>query len=365
MNQKKFLATSLTDNETSPCDDWHQYKDEKCFLILDNNMLFTFEEAKELCKTEAEGSSLIVIHSMEELEFLSEYLFESQGIANEVWIGLKKFNDKYKWVDDSPLEFNNWAKGSPSYRQDNNCVQMFPRANRLGEWVDKPCSRKNIAVCQRLQVLTLASIQRALLEAKRQFNDNKQIIGYTLRQLNDIRDMIVDSRGLTNGTAVKSNDSKFNIYLKNLFSNKWINYRLFTETDGKQKAFFIPLNENKDRKTWDEATAVCATYNSSLVEIDSWQKHLVFTSFMGQLGILGHILSSFWLNGQKDYSGQWKWMTSGNEITYFDWFPSYPKNDKYFDYLAVQLEGDENFCKFFNSQQTNEFHVVCETDVDF
>jgi hypothetical protein len=242
---------------------------------------------------------------------------------------------------------------------------MFPGAHRIGEWVDKPCSRKNIAVCQKLQTLTLASIQRALLETKKHFNDNKQLINYALKQVKDIREMIVDSRELTNGAIVNLNGGKFNIYLKNLFSNKWVNYGLFTETDGEQKAFFIPINENKDRKTWDEAVAVCATYNSSLVEIDSWHKHFVFTSFMGQLGILGHILSSFWINGQKDYSGQWKWMTSGNEITYFDWFPSYPKNEKYFDYLAVQLEGDENFCKFFNSPQKYEFHVVCETDVNF
>jgi hypothetical protein len=47
--------------------------------------------------------------------------------------------------------------------------------------------------------------------------------------------------------------TRFENFLNNIFSNKCANYKLFTDIDGKRKAFILPLNENKEAKSWDDA----------------------------------------------------------------------------------------------------------------
>ncbi len=332
--------------------------DEKCFKLFDKTKLFSFDEAKQFCANQS--STLAVIHTKAEQEYLSEYIFKFGEAVNEIWIGLRKINETFKWVDDSELDFSEWAIGSPSNRIDFDCVQISSEVYQTGEWVDKPCNRKNLVICQKLPTTSLVSLQNALLETKRHLIDSKETMADQQKQLSDMKKILNDTRIRLNETT-----SRFNGYLNNLLSNKWINYKLFTDTDGKPKAFIVPLNENKETKSLEEAMKICTNYNSTLVTINSWQKHFMLRSFLGQLGPLGLNLWNFWIDGQRDSTGQWKAISNGKEMTYFDWYPSFPKDDLDHDALALQLDPNEQFGKFYNRPRSSKFHVICENVINF
>ncbi len=325
---------------------------------MDKTKLLSFEEAKQFCANQS--STLAVIHSKAEQEFISEYLFKFGELVNEIWIGLRKTNGFYTWIDDSELDFSEWAIGSPSNRVDFDCVQISSEVYQMGEWVDKPCSRKNLAICQKLPSTSLVSLQNALLETKRHLIDVKDTMADQQKELFDMKKLLNDTRIRLNATT-----SRFNVYLNNLLSNKWINYKLFTDVDEKPKAFIIPLNENKEPKSLEEAIKICENYNSTLVEITSWQKHFMFRSFLGQLGSLGLSLWNFWIDGQRDSAGKWKGMSNGKELAYFDWYLSFPKEDLDHDALVLRLDQDEQFGKFFNRPRSSKFHIACEKIINF
>jgi hypothetical protein len=387
-NQNKTRKISNT-----YCKGWVVYNDEKCFKLFDKSKLLTFEDAKQYCLSR--GSTMLTIHSTEEREFIAKNFYESSDLVNEVWLGLRRKGDQFKWIDNSSLDFTSWAIDSPRDRKNYDCVQISSEIYRVGDWIEKPCNRKNLVICQKTPVITLSSLQISLLKTERDLSETKEILTQTRKELHETREFlrntstrfdennskIYEKQSISNEITLKleeineklnenilkSNEtnSRFNRYLSNLLSNKWINYKLFTDTDGKQKAFLIPLNENKEGKTLEEAMKICEDYNSTLVEINCWQKHLIFESFLGQLGTLGYNLRTFWIDGQKGSSGEWKWMSSGKVITYFNWFPGYPENENEHDGLVVKLEADENFCKFQNQPKTANFHIVCEIVFNF
>jgi len=84
---------------------------------------------------------------------------------------------------------------------------------------------------------------------------------------------------------------------------------------------------------------------------------------IGQLGTQGINMLGFWINGQRDSSGKWKYVDNGKEITYTNWWPSNPHPDKGSDYLVVGLVANEDFGKIFNLKNDLKYHVVCELDV--
>jgi hypothetical protein len=156
---KFTLDESITAD--SPCGDWEPYKEEKCFKIFDKAGLQSYEDAEKTCQQQENGSSLITVHFLEEQEFISN-LFKTQKVANDIWIGVKYTNNKYKWEDDSDLVFTNWEQGSPK-NQTDHCVQLLSDENSFGKWSDVLCNRKNLVVCQKMQTWSLSNLQKLLL----------------------------------------------------------------------------------------------------------------------------------------------------------------------------------------------------------
>jgi hypothetical protein len=139
---------------------------------------------------------------------------------------------------------------------------MSSESSLIGKWSDSPCSKKNIAVCQKNPTISLSMLHKMFLETKKELEDTR---------------------------------IKFNNYLNNLMSNKWMNYKLFGDIDGKRKAFFIPSNDNFGEKGWDEAVKLCSDFNATLVEIDTSEKEFIFLSYLGQLGSQSNNLNDLWL----------------------------------------------------------------------
>jgi hypothetical protein len=117
-----FSKVSFSATYSSLCGDWTQYKDEKRVKILNKEKLVFFEESEKSCLQADNGSSIYTMHSKEEQEFILEFLFNTNKIVENVWIGLKYNNNQLEWADGSKMSFNNWAKGYPSNKTDYNCV---------------------------------------------------------------------------------------------------------------------------------------------------------------------------------------------------------------------------------------------------
>jgi hypothetical protein len=261
--------------------------------------------------------------------------------VDNVWLGMKKIGEKFIWLNGSELSFTNWATGNPSRNPDKNCAQITSDGRIFGKWVEVSCKKKNIVFCQKPQTMRQSikkSMDKSLSELKKELED-------TRKRSDEIT-------------------LKFDKFIENLSSNQWINFKLFSDNEGEKKAFFIPLADNNYGKRWTDAVKLCENFNSTLVEIDSWQKHVIFKSYLAQLGNLGNNYRSFWINGHRDSTRKWEWARSGKDVFLKDWHPMYPIIDND-DYLAVTLEPNTNFGKFFNPPKKSTSNVVCELDVDF
>jgi hypothetical protein len=256
---------------------------------------------------------------------------------------MKKINDEYIWIDGSEVIFTNWATGSPTRKFDKSCVQMTSDGNPIGKWVNVSCKKKNFVFCQKNQPVMHEipnSKDKLIFELKKELENNLKLSErYIL---------------------------KFEKFLENLSSNQWINFKLFSDNNGKKKAFFIPLTDNIYGRNWADAAGLCVNFNSTLVEIDSWQKSLIFRSYLAQLGNLITSFKSFWVNGRRDFilREKWKWIESSKSISLKDWHPRYPVLDND-DYLAVTLESNMNFGKLFNPPKKSTSNIVCELDINF
>ena len=69
---------------------------------------------------------------------------QPNGRDLSAWIGLnRKINDKFYWVDDTPLagRFSAWAQGEPNFLQEK-CVYIRVKKDRQKNWIDSPCTYK-------------------------------------------------------------------------------------------------------------------------------------------------------------------------------------------------------------------------------
>ena len=158
-------AGSLASDGNSACGDWVTYKDEKCFKMIKSVM--PESDAIESCKKKYE-SKLASIKTKDESDFMTNYL-KTQSIADNVWIGIKKFNNTFKSFDETDLEFNNWANGRPHTNKPGyNCVEISTIDESYGQWLDENCEKNNAVLCEKIQPWSNAKIQSVLVETKRQ-----------------------------------------------------------------------------------------------------------------------------------------------------------------------------------------------------
>ncbi len=355
----------MTDSQCG--DNWQHYKDEKCVQIIGAQNTLSFDEAEKQCLQADNGSSLLTIHSKEEQDFISEFLFKTNKIVENVWLGLKKSSNNFKWSDGSNIDFTNWLTGNPSNETDHNCVQMLPESSLIGKWSDITCNKRNIAVCQKSPTISSTLLQKMLLETRETLLENKKELEETRKKLEQ---NILKSE--ENRKKLEENTLKFNKFLNNFANNKWMKFELFGNTDGKQKAFFIPSEHPWfGLKTWDYAVKVCASFNATLVEMDSSDKEFIFLSYLQQFSRFADFAKidrfayDIWLNVHKDSSGMWRWINSGKEFTSINWMKDYPKSDSGYDYLAMHIIQGEHFGKIWNHPKTDAYlYVVCEIDVN-
>jgi len=309
----------------SLCGDWYSFKDMKCIKIIDKETLHNFDDSEKICSQMS--STLITIHSAEEQNWISEFLFKTNKIVDNVWINMKIMNNKIEWKDSSDYNYKNWMNGMTSNKTDYNCVELSTEIAHLGQWVDVQCARKNVVVCQKSTAVDISSLQKIVWETRDK-----------LKTLSD-----------------------------SLF-NKWIHFKLFTDSDGKRKAFFIPLNEKYVKTSFEEAMSSCNKFNATLVEPKTAQKQQLFETFLGQLGLEGFKMSYFWINAKRDTWGKFRWLSTGEELTFTNWLTSNPHADTGYDYVGISAHESEaniaTFGKWANLPKTYTDFVVCEQQIN-
>ncbi|XP_039187396.1 macrophage mannose receptor 1-like isoform X1 [Crotalus tigris] len=152
----KFLCKRFADGVTPPpiptttpapqCPEGWAASEERnmCFKVFLNHGKRSWAEARSFCL--AIGGDLATISSTKESNKLQNYLRIS-GIM-QYWIGLNYINqqDGFKWSDDSPLGYVNWAYGEPNnYNGAEHCGEINPE-NMY--WNDVHCEEMFFWICQ-------------------------------------------------------------------------------------------------------------------------------------------------------------------------------------------------------------------------
>ncbi|OXA41589.1 uncharacterized protein LOC118439014 [Folsomia candida] len=143
-----------------------------------------------------QGCRLATINSASEQDFISNLLFNSSSVVNNVWIGATRNTEagrpeEFIWVDGKIVStYANWVPGSPSATIGRNCVQLQSgwtmAADTPGLWKDVNCEAGNWAVCESFQVWSPYETQLAIIELRRALNelrDNPVPVGYIYVQL--------------------------------------------------------------------------------------------------------------------------------------------------------------------------------------
>eukprot|EP00057_Strongylocentrotus_purpuratus_P031477 XP_784754.3 PREDICTED: uncharacterized protein LOC579551 isoform X1 [Strongylocentrotus purpuratus] len=113
-----------------------------CYSFVRGAIEFHF--ARELCQR-TDGGDLVVIETPREHEYIMNMTQEGDW-----WVGLYDVGTEgnHRWVDCSDMniwQLSNWAPGQPDDTDGTqDCGQMISS----GEWMDWPCDRQNMYICE-------------------------------------------------------------------------------------------------------------------------------------------------------------------------------------------------------------------------
>ncbi|XP_033624617.1 macrophage mannose receptor 1-like [Asterias rubens] len=140
-NENAFMV-SLIEQSIGCRQGWKSFGDY-CYFI--NTKQMTYYDAEQTC--EDMGSRLTSIHSYEEQAFLTG---EVTAVGTHLWLGLHdiKIENKFAWVDQTPMDFENWKPGQPDNWQNEDCAHLLFISTEAGQWNDLPCSSKAGYICK-------------------------------------------------------------------------------------------------------------------------------------------------------------------------------------------------------------------------
>lgn len=132
----------------APCPlHWTPFESSSCLKIFENLPLQTFTSAAATCKLL--NAHLLIIKTQEQQRIISN-LLSTIGLVDNIWLGAHVIKGDILWIDNEAVKYANWASEGPR-RKAGYCVQMLSDEETQGQWIDVPCGRKNLVVCQGLK----------------------------------------------------------------------------------------------------------------------------------------------------------------------------------------------------------------------
>ncbi|KAK7926247.1 hypothetical protein WMY93_008557 [Mugilogobius chulae] len=119
----------------------------KCFLA--DQVKKNFHSASDDCI--AKGGVLATPLSLDENEQLYNYVRQSIGPEEHIWIGINDMVTEGVWIENSGavLRYANWETEithQPDGSTRQNCASMSTRAK--GKWFDESCKEEKASVCE-------------------------------------------------------------------------------------------------------------------------------------------------------------------------------------------------------------------------
>ncbi|XP_067658310.1 uncharacterized protein [Haliotis asinina] len=122
------------------------FRDEGCFLL--SRVARTWEESKTFCETLGKGWSLVVIEDVETQRHVDNLTLTAK-ISSDAWIGLRRQDNKYRWVSGNNLGhpdfFRELGEGENCPR--GHCVITSPPEDNYGTWNYADCTTKHFTIC--------------------------------------------------------------------------------------------------------------------------------------------------------------------------------------------------------------------------
>ncbi|XP_023932374.1 macrophage mannose receptor 1 [Lingula anatina] len=131
----------------------------KCYMIvgddIDSSKLKAWNESIHACATFSKRSVLASVTNSLETAFLTTVLKDKTinywiGLSIQ-WVGYKRRYRRFRWADNSKIDYTNWDFGEPSgtsYTPKEDCVAVASKGNSIGRWRDHGCNIKMGYICQ-------------------------------------------------------------------------------------------------------------------------------------------------------------------------------------------------------------------------
>ncbi|XP_078123841.1 uncharacterized protein LOC144528861 [Sander vitreus] len=128
--------------------DWYLFNNS-CYFI--SRTTRDWPESQSYCQSQ--GAHLAIIHTAEEQTFLWDLL--PRGHWNAFWFGItdEHTEDKWKWVDGTPLVGGFWEVGEPNNHINEDCgyivkTHVLERV-AIRSWYDAPCTMYWPFICEK------------------------------------------------------------------------------------------------------------------------------------------------------------------------------------------------------------------------
>ncbi|KAG9476571.1 hypothetical protein GDO78_003227 [Eleutherodactylus coqui] len=117
-----------------------------CYLIESS---FTRNWAQSSMECLRNGANLVSIEDSIESDFLFHHIEHLADRVKSFWLGMyRNVEEKWLWLDNTPLDFVNWNTGEPSEHSDEDCVEMYAT---VGTWNNIYCSSYKGYICKKLK----------------------------------------------------------------------------------------------------------------------------------------------------------------------------------------------------------------------
>ncbi|XP_072010311.1 macrophage mannose receptor 1 isoform X2 [Engystomops pustulosus] len=118
-----------------------------CYLIESS---YTRNWAQSSMECLRNGANLASVEDSIESDFLFHHIELLSDRVKSFWIGLyRNVEEKWLWLDSTPMDFVNWNTGEPSDQSDEDCVEVYATK---GTWNNIYCTSYKGYICKKPKV---------------------------------------------------------------------------------------------------------------------------------------------------------------------------------------------------------------------